>query len=72
MTGSLAAELAPDNITVNCIVPGKIDVRPPAAGRVPLKVRTPLGRPGEMEGAANLTRFLCSEECRYMTGLMLM
>lgn len=71
MTGSLASELAPDNITVNCIVPGKIDVRPPVAGRVPLKVHAPLGRPGEMQEIANLTRFLCSEECRYMTGQML-
>ena len=71
MTGSLAAELAPDNITVNCVVPGKIDVRAPVPGRVPLKVHAPLGRPGEMQEIANLVRFLCSDECRYMTGQML-
>lgn len=71
MTGSLASELAPENITVNCIVPGKIDVRPPVAGRTPLKVHAPMGRAGEMQEIANLTRFLCSQECRYMTGQMI-
>lgn len=71
MTGSLAAELAPDNISVNCIVPGKIDVRPPIVGRPPIKTHAPLGRAGEMQEIANLTRFLSSSECRYMTGQML-
>ncbi len=71
MTGSLAAELAPDNITVNCIVPGKIDVRPPVPGRTPIKAHAPLGRAGEMQEIANLTRFLSGSECRYMTGQML-
>ncbi len=71
MTGSLAAELAPDDITVNCIVPGKIDVRTPAPDRSKLASHTPLGRAGEMDEIAALVEFLCSSKCRYMTGQML-
>lgn len=71
MTGSMATELAPDNITVNCIVPGKIDVRPPAPDRSRLESHTPLGRAGEMHEIASLVAFLCGSGCRYMTGQML-
>jgi 3-oxoacyl-[acyl-carrier protein] reductase len=72
MTGSLAAELAPDNITVNCIVPGKVDIRPPAPERPPLKkAASPMGRGGEMQEIADLVRFLCGTGCRYLTGQML-
>src|SRR5262245_13333470 len=47
MTGSLASELAPDNITVNCIVPGRIDTpRPGVVAHEPTGKRhgSPLGR----------------------------
>jgi 3-oxoacyl-[acyl-carrier protein] reductase len=71
MTGSLASELAPDNITVNCIVPGKIDIRPPVTNRSKLVSHTPLGRAGEMDEIAALVEFLCTSKCRYMTGQML-
>jgi len=71
MTGSLAAELAPDDITVNCIVPGKIDIRPPTSDRTKLVSHTPMGRAGEMDEIAALVEFLCSSKCRYMTGQML-
>jgi 3-oxoacyl-[acyl-carrier protein] reductase len=71
MTGSLASELGPDGITVNCIVPGKIDVRPPAPDRAPLHVKAPAGRPGEMVEIANLVHFLCGAQCRFMTGQMI-
>ena len=71
MTGSLAAELAPDDITVNCIVPGKIDIRPPISDRTKLVSHTPMGRAGEMDEIAALVEFLCSSKCRYMTGQML-
>lgn len=71
MTGSLAAELGPDDITVNCIVPGKIDIRMPTPDRSKLNSHTPLGRAGEMEEIAALVEFLCSSKCRYMTGQML-
>jgi 3-oxoacyl-[acyl-carrier protein] reductase len=74
MTGSLASELAPDNITVNCIVPGRIDTpRPAGVTRAPDGRRhgSPLGRSASSQEIANLVRFLCSDECRFMTGAML-
>ena len=71
MTGSLAAELAPDDITVNCIVPGKIDIRLPAVGRAPLTHASPMKRGGEMQEIADLVKFLCGKGCRFLTGQML-
>src|SRR5436190_4419422 len=46
MTGALASELAPDNITVNCIVPGRIDTpRPDVVAHEPkTKHGSPMGR----------------------------
>ena len=40
MTVALATELAPDNINVNLVVPGKIDVRPPSPSREPLQLQS--------------------------------
>lgn len=71
MTASMASELAPSNITVNCIVPGKIDVRPPSPDRPPLHMKNPMARAGEMQEIADLVRFLCGSGCRFMTGQML-
>lgn len=85
MTGALASELAPDNITVNCIVPGRIDTPRPAVvqhdpgehrheKRVQARLQraeAPLGRSATSQEIANLVRFLCSDECRFMTGAML-
>jgi 3-oxoacyl-[acyl-carrier protein] reductase len=73
MTGSLASELAGDNITVNCIVPGRIDTpRPDVVAHAPAKRHSaPLGRAASSQEIANLVRFLCSDECRFMTGAML-
>ena len=74
MTGALACELAPDNITVNCIVPGRIDTpRPAVAAHDPVDRRhtSPLGRSATSQEIANLVRFLCGSECRFMTGAML-
>lgn len=75
MTGSLASELAPDNITVNCIVPGRIDTpRPGVVLHEPPKGSvhgSPTGRSATSQEIANLVRFLCSDECRFMTGAML-
>jgi 3-oxoacyl-[acyl-carrier protein] reductase len=74
MTGSLASELAPDNITINCIVPGRIDTpRPDVIAHEP-KGRvhaSPMGRSASSQEIANLVRFLCGSECRFMTGAML-
>ena len=73
MTGALASELGPDNITVNCIVPGRIDTpRPDVVAHAPTKRHSsPLGRAASSQEIANLVRFLCSNECRFMTGAML-
>ena len=72
MTGSLAVELAPDNITVNCIVPGRVNT--PRPNEDPLNVKkhkSPMGRDCDQQELANLVRFLCGQGCRYMTGNML-
>lgn len=72
MTGSLAVELAPDNIAVNCIVPGRVNT--PRPQEDPLNVKkhkAPMGRDCDQQELANLVRFLCGQGCRYMTGNML-
>jgi 3-oxoacyl-[acyl-carrier protein] reductase len=74
MTGALATELAPDNITVNCIVPGRIDTPRPevvAHDPGPARHRSPTGRSASSQEIANLVRFLCGDECRFMSGAML-
>lgn len=74
MTGSLASELAPDNITVNCIVPGRIDTPRPGVVAHEPKGRVhgaPMGRSATSQEIANLVRFLCGSDCRFMTGAML-
>jgi 3-oxoacyl-[acyl-carrier protein] reductase len=72
MTSALAAELAPDNITVNCVVPGRIDTgRPDASAGGGARHRSPTGRSASPQEIANLVRFLCGNECRFITGAML-
>ncbi len=74
MTGALAAELAPHNITVNCIVPGRVDTVKPAAERNQhraVRSDSPMGRSAAQEEIADLVLYLCGEGCRYMSGQML-
>jgi 3-oxoacyl-[acyl-carrier protein] reductase len=73
MTGALASELAPDNITVNCIVPGRIETpRPDVVAHEPKsKHASPMGRSASSQEIANLVRFLCGSDCRFMSGAML-
>jgi 3-oxoacyl-[acyl-carrier protein] reductase len=74
MTGALASELAPDNITVNCVVPGRIDTgKPDVVTHDPgaARHRSPTGRSASPQEIANLVRFLCGSECRFMSGAML-
>lgn len=72
MTAALAVELAPQNITVNCIVPGKIETIVDAhlfdAKR---RAAVPTGRPARQSEIAALVRFLCGDTCRQLTGQML-
>lgn len=72
MTKALALDLAPHNVTVNCIAPGTIEtVRGlPGAPEWPEAFRSlpPLGRRGEPEEIAAIVRVLCGPEARYLTG----
>ena len=73
MTKALALDLAPHGITVNCVVPGKIDTvrgRPGTPERSAEQRRKvpPLGRFGEPEEIAALVRMLCGPDARYITG----
>jgi 3-oxoacyl-[acyl-carrier protein] reductase len=72
LTRALAHELAPQAITVNCVVPGTIDTvrglpgapeRPPPRQGLP-----PLGRRGTPDEVAAAVRFLCGPGARYITG----
>jgi len=72
MTKGLALDLAPHNITVNCVVPGTVDTvrgsssapeRPDYRRSVP-----PVGRRGEPEEVAAVVRMLCGPDFRYITG----
>lgn len=69
-TKALAKELAPSNITVNCVSPGVIDTemnaRLSAEERRALEEEIPLGRFGRAEEVAQLICFLCEQS--YMTG----
>jgi 3-oxoacyl-[acyl-carrier protein] reductase len=72
LTISLAREMAPNGINVNCVAPGMmytemlakaIDADPQRYNR-----RVPLGRIGTTEEIAGVVVFLCSERASYMTG----
>jgi 3-oxoacyl-[acyl-carrier protein] reductase len=72
MTKALALDLAPHQITVNCVVPGAIESQRglpgvperPADRRAP----PPIGRCGEPEEIAAMVRMLCGPDARYITG----
>lgn len=71
-TKALALDLAPHNITVNCVVPGTVEtVRglPGAPPRAPSRHAVPpAGRRGEPEEIAAMVRMLCGPDARYITG----
>lgn len=68
LTKGLAAELAPQDITVNCVAPGYVhterDHVPPHFKERP----APLGRPAEPGEIAAMVRYLSGPEARYVTG----
>jgi len=80
---ALSNEVAKDGITVNCLVPGRIDtarvrqgdeVRARRAGVSPEELRrrmiaeAPMGRDGTVEEMADVALLLCSRQARYITG----
>jgi 3-oxoacyl-[acyl-carrier protein] reductase len=74
MVKSLAAELAPDEIYVNCVAPGWVDtdmsaetLKDPKSGEEILHT-IPLGRVGRPEEIAAPILFLCTEYASFITG----
>ncbi len=69
---ALAVELAPRNITCNCVAPGAIDtVRGESAGGTPSNIKErqiPLGRKGTVKEIAAMVRFLVGPDGGYVTG----
>jgi 3-oxoacyl-[acyl-carrier protein] reductase len=75
LTKSLAKELGPSGIRVNCVAPGVIrtDMNRTLDGEAigELEAQTPLGRLGEPEEVANALLFLAGEGASFITGQVL-
>ena len=74
-TKSVAVELAPRGITVNCVAPGWIDTemveRPMAERRAEIERAIPLGRVASVDDVAGPIVLLCSALARHVTGEIL-
>ena len=78
-TKSLAIELAPRGINVNCVAPGWVDTEMSATpyardggrGRREIERTIPLGRVASADDCAGPIVFLCSDLARHITGEIL-
>lgn len=73
---SLAVELAPRDVTVNCVAPGWVDTDMVAGamadgGRERIAAGIPLGRVASARDIAGPIVFLCSDLARHVTGEVL-
>ncbi|HQS69195.1 MAG: short-chain dehydrogenase [Novosphingobium sp. 28-62-57] len=75
LTKSVAAELGPFGVTVNCVQPGAIatPMTAPAFTDMPefrtfWENKAPLRRLGQPEDIADVIAFLCSDDARFMSG----
>jgi 3-oxoacyl-[acyl-carrier protein] reductase len=74
---SLARELGPTGVTVNCIAPGRIDterireVYPDGPSADDL-ASIPLGRLGTTREVGDVAAFLCSERAAYVSGIVVL
>ena len=81
LTRSLARELAPHGIRVNCLCPGGTDTAmlrgfvasapAPGAGMTALASRSPMGRIARPEEIAAAALFLASDDASFVTGVAL-
>lgn len=76
MVKGLAIELAPRQITINCVAPGWIDTDMTAipyagGGRQKIEANIPLGRVASADDIAGPIAFLCSDLARHITGEVL-
>lgn len=75
LTKSVAAELGPFGVTVNCVQPGAIatPMTAPAFAQMPefrtfWENKAALRRLGQPEDIADVIAFLCSDDARFMSG----
>lgn len=72
LTRSLAVELAPHGVRVNCVAPGSIEGDMiPRQRWSEIAARVPLGRLGRPEEVAEACFYLCSAAASYVTGHVL-
>ena len=75
LTKSVAVELGPRDVTVNCVAPGWIDTEmvaaPMAEGRARIEAAIPLRRIASADDIAGPILFLCSPLARHLTGEIL-